>query len=364
MDFIPLKYYFDFFINSALVMMMFTLLHTIILNGNESKVIAFNKIFGLLSFIILTLYIGLRPLSEYYFVDMRTYADIFRRYQYGAPIFDEGDFGFNLFSFLLAKVVSLKTYFLICAFLYIAPLYFATKKWFPNYSFFVFFMLFCSFSFYPYGVNGMRNGIATSFFILGISYRDKRILMVLWLFISIMFHKSMMLPLVVFTLANVYHNTKAYFMGWLASIFLSLTMGGVWVSLFISLGFGDDRLSGYLNASADADKFSSTGFRFDFLIYSALPILMGYYYVFKNNYQNRHYHIILRTYLLCNAFWVLVIRANFSNRFAYLSWFLMALVIFYPLFKDHIWKNQFKKAGYLMLAYFSVTYILALILTK
>lgn len=33
-------------------------------------------------------------------------------------------------------------------------------------------------------------------------------------------------------------------------------------------------------------------------------------------------------------FWVLVIRANFSDRFAYLSWFMYALVMMYPLLES------------------------------
>ena len=44
-------------------------------------------------------------------------------------------------------------------------------------------------------------------------------------------------------------------------------------------------------------------------------------------------HNIPIIYLTANAFWILVIRSSFSNRFAYLSWFLMAIIIFYPFFK-------------------------------
>ena len=36
-------------------------------------------------------------------------------------------------------------------------------------------------------------------------------------------------------------------------------------------------------------------------------------------------------YILANTFWILVIRANFSDRFAYLSWFIYSAVLIYPL---------------------------------
>ena len=42
------------------------------------------------------------------------------------------------------------------------------------------------------------------------------------------------------------------------------------------------------------------------------------------------YARLVNTYLLANAVWVLAIHASFSNRFAYLSWFMMPWVLLYP----------------------------------
>ena len=42
------------------------------------------------------------------------------------------------------------------------------------------------------------------------------------------------------------------------------------------------------------------------------------------------YARLVNTYLLTNALWILVIHASFSNRFAYLSWFMMPWVLLYP----------------------------------
>ena len=42
------------------------------------------------------------------------------------------------------------------------------------------------------------------------------------------------------------------------------------------------------------------------------------------------YARLVNTYLLANALWVLVINTSFSNRFAYLSWFLMPWTLLYP----------------------------------
>lgn len=361
-DFIPLRFYYDFFINGALILLLFTLLHTFYLKGGETIVIAYNHLLGFFSFALVFLYIGLRPLSEYYFIDMATYAHIFKQYEAGAPLDPDGDWAFNFFTYISANSVSLRTYFIFCALLYIAPLFIACLRWFKHYYFFVFFMLICSYSFYAYGVNGMRNGIATSFFVLGLSYDKNQLGKWGFLLFAALFHKSMMLPAVCYITASIYNNPKAYLIGWGGSIVLSLVMGSFWIGLFSSLGFDDDRASAYLTQAQDSGKFSSVGFRWDFLFYSAIPIALGYYYIFKLKFQDLIYNKIFGTYLLANSFWVLVIQANFSNRFAYLSWFLMALVIFYPLFKKDIWTDQFKKAGIIMFGYFAITYILTVIL--
>jgi hypothetical protein len=42
------------------------------------------------------------------------------------------------------------------------------------------------------------------------------------------------------------------------------------------------------------------------------------------------YARLVNTYLLTNGLWVLVIHASFSNRFAYLSWFMMPWILLYP----------------------------------
>jgi hypothetical protein len=68
--------------------------------------------------------------------------------------------------------------------------------------------------------------------------------------------------------------------------------------------------------------------------------------------------------VFANAFWILVIRANFSNRFAYLSWFMMALVIIYPFLKSQLMPNQNKVLARVILFYFAFTFLMNVILAK
>ena len=146
------------------------------------------------------------------------------------------------------------------------------------------------------------------------------------------------------------------------SIIISLFWGGRVESLFASIGF-DDRLSDYIHPDVEEDLFTVTGFRWDFLLYSAMPVLLGYYVVIKKKVFNSTYLLLLGTYIYANAFWIMVIRAEFSNRFAYLSWFLYPIVLAYPLMKLKIWpKTQGRKTAVIMTAHLAFTLIMVFLL--
>jgi hypothetical protein len=328
---------------------------------NSIKIIRYNNNFGICISVFVLLYIGLRPIHGV-FLDMTTYNRAFLRYAKGAMIVSANDLFFHVFTKFLSSFVSASTYFFICATLYVVPLYVVCKKWFHTYWLYGFLFLVCAFSFWAYGTNGIRNGIAGSLFLLGVS-REKRLWQVIWFILAIGFHKTMLLPIAGFVLANFYNQPKKMIVFWVLSIPASLVAGGVFETFFGSLGF-DDRLEYLAEDDIDSDKFSSIGFRWDFVAYSAAAIYAGWYYIVKKGYRDKVYFWLFNTYVFANAFWILVIRANFSNRFAYLSWFMIGLVIIYPLLKQKIISSQHKKIGLILLAYFAFTFLMNVILIK
>ena len=72
----------------------------------------------------------------------------------------------------------------------------------------------------------------------------------------------------------------------------------------------------------------------------------------------RVFNTIAIVYLLSNAFWIMVIRASFSNRFAYLSWFIYPLVLAYGVIRLHIWKDQDRKAAIILLGHAGFTILM------
>lgn len=318
---------------------------------------------GVILLFFVVLYIGLRPVSGKYFGDMGIYAKFFKEYQAGRIVTTTKDAFFHHFMKYLSFYIESSTFFLICSILYVVPLYLVSKKWFKEYWFYGFLMFIASFSFWGYGTNGIRNGIAGSLFLLGIS-RDKRIWQIVWIVIAIQFHKSMILPTLGFLLAQIYNNPKIIILFWLLCIPLSLVGGSFWESFFANLGFQDERVSYLIDIDANKDEFSSTGFRWDFLLYSSTAVFSGWYFIVKKNYQDKFYYALFNTYVFANAFWILVIRANFSNRFAYLSWFMIAAVIVYPFLKNYFISNQHKVLSVILIIYFSFTFLLNVILSK
>jgi len=354
LDFLPIEIYTPLYYYIIAMVVIFTyikLQRGILSNKNDITLVLF-----------VIIYIGLRPISGF-FIDMISYSRQFISIQNGYNNLKSNDLGFDIFMLLSTKIMTVNFFFFLCAFLYVYPLYMVCKKWFPTYWFYAFLLLVCSFSFWAYGTNGIRNGIAGSLFLLGIS-RDKRVWQILFIFLAINFHKTMLLPTMGFVIAQFFNKPKIIIAFWVLSIPLSLAAGGFWESFFANLGFEDDRLSYLTEGNVNDDDFSSTGFRWDFLAYSATAIFAGWYFIVKKAFEDKIYYWLFNTYVFANAFWILVIRANFSNRFAYLSWFMMALVIIYPFLKSQLMPNQNKVLARVILFYFAFTFLMNVILAK
>jgi len=317
------------------------------------------KFWGVLLLSCVLFYIGFRPISIV-FTDMKLYTEIFKNFQlYGAQMLENPrDYFFDVFTLVCSKIMSVHMYFFTCACLYVIPLYVVSVKWFKKRWVYMFLVLVVSFSFWNFGTNGLRNGIATSLFLLAIS-RDKLLWKIIWLIVAINIHLTMFLPFVGFSIATLYNKPKQFLIFWFACIPISIIAGGAFQVLFSRL-MGDERSSYFIEEAISS--FSSSGFRWDFLIYSSTAVFSGWYYIFKRNFKDKFYSVLYSTYLFANGFWILVIKANFSNRFAYLSWFMLAVVIFYPWLKEYLVQKQHIKLGYLILTYALFTFFMNVII--
>lgn len=361
----PAQYYYSIFIYSVLLL---SIVQYIGLQSTSQYTLLINRkgmggmIVYCIAFIII---VGLRPVS-FHFGDTINYAHTYYGYQRGIILYNPNSSEW-LFNWMMAKaslIMNVQGFFLIVEVLYVAPMLWACKRLFPKNVYLA--MLFClgAFSFFTYGTNGIRNGMACSLVLLALSFitgtRREKLIAGILCFCAFNVHHSTALPILCMIIACFYKNTRMIMCFWLLSIVISLLAGGIVENFFARLGF-DDRLGGYINSHQYDDSFSRIGFRWDFLLYSVMPIWLGWYIVIKKKIANQNYQLLLNIYILCNAFWVMLIRSSFSNRFAYLSWFMYPLVLAYPLLSLPIWKEQGKKTGLILMGHVFFTYLMWLI---
>lgn len=363
-DWIPLGIYTAIYYHLMFFLMLITLVHAYLNNLFDESAKAFSIVTGFFLLMFIVLYMGNRPVSGRAFTDMATYAQKYRAIQQGGDVIIVKDFVFNYFMVACSKVMTERWFFFLCGLIYTIPCYVFARKFCGAYWYWVFFIFVGSFQFWPYGTNGIRNGLGTSIFILALCFYDRKIVMYALMALAFGMHSSVIIPIAAFVTSGVYKNPKVYLYIWLAAIPLSLAGGSFWEGFFGGLGLGDDtRAEDYLTkGNVNNDQFAATGFRWDFLLYSSLAVFAGWYYIFKKKVTDKFYIHLWGTYMIANAFWILVIRANFSNRFAYLSWFLMAPIIAYPLLRYKLFPNQGRILGVVISLYYLFTYILFLIL--
>lgn len=361
-DFIPIYNYTHYFDLTILCMVLLAVwqCHTgSILQKNTTTL---NAMWGVIFTTLLILYMGLRPV-HYVFGDTMNYAKGFYGILNSPEPFQwdwEGEWLFYNLLEWFAKFSDIHSFFLLCAFCYVFPLWLATQRIFKSYYYIPFLVILGMFTFWQYGVNGIRNGIGASIFILALTYINRLPVAITLCILACGFHKSVYLMVVAATLTYFIKNSYYYLAGWIGALVASYIAGGTIQSYLATSNIlgEDDRFSGYLtgdNMIGEVVQMSMV-FRWDFVIYSSMAVIVGYYFIFRRNFKDEYYHWIYNTFLATNAFWLLIIRAAYSNRFAQISWFIMPLVLIYPFMKQRFWTNHEKMLGYALLVFYAFAF--------
>lgn len=266
---------------------------------------------------------------------------------------------YNLMKFF-AHHSDVTTFYLFCAAIYVGCLWVAMVRMFGRHYYIPFLVILSMFTFWQYGVNGIRNGMGASMFILAMTFVEKLPIAFLLCFMATGLHKSIFLMAASATLAWFIKNSYLYLAGWVVCVVVSYFIGDVIQTYLGGFGFGDDRFSNYLTYTEEqmrSDGFIvSMTFRWDFILYSLMGVGVGWYFIFKREFQDEYYHWIYNTFLITNSFWVLIIRAAYSNRFAQISWFIMPLVLIYPFMKQRFWKNHERMTGFALILFYAFTF--------
>lgn len=333
-------------------------------SGNQLQDEVSTPLIPLAISILLVFWIGMRPISGVAFGDTANYAMEYANKRVGIVSMDWHSEWIWQWLMMACKGagLSVHVFFTIVEAGYILSAFWAVKRFMPSNPMLGMLFVWASLMFFTFGTNGLRNGLACHLILLAISflYDSKYTVGIILCLVAFGIHRSVMLPITM-SLVSLFliRSPQWVIYFWIASIGVSLVAGNAVTSFFSSLGF-DDRMSSYA-MRGDMSQFSRIGFRWDFLLYSAMPIWMAWYVCVKRQIRENWYNALCVTYCLCNAFWVMVIRSSFSNRFAYLSWFLYPIIVAYPLVNLPVWAEQNRNSGIILLVYCGFTLFMQII---
>lgn len=299
--------------------------------------------------IFMIFFIGTRPISGRYFLDMGGTASTWSYWDWGVFSFswDETNKLYdNLRAYMSTAGFPVEDFFFLIAVIYFGTMLGACRRLFPKDTYFAYLVFLAAFSTFSYGTNGIKAGSAASIFMLALAYHDKPIVTIVLSLISWGFHHSMVMVVASYLIVYFFHKPKWFFMLWGLSVLIAAAHITVFQNWFASIA--DEQGQTYLYG------IGKKGFRLDFVLYSVVPVVVGFYAVFKKEIQSRLYEIILCLYLMTNATWMLCMHASFNNRIAYLSWFQYPVVLIYPFLKEDWGENQYplvKKIAYGHLAF-------------
>ena len=342
----------------TIIVFVFCTLSCISINASNSERDSLSPLSPLLGALLsLISVIGITNCPGGYGSDKSRYVEMF---EYAESLDFSKDIAWQYFTYYAKVIFSNEwLYFFIIALFYVGCYNFFANKFFAKgYKSYFLILAIGSMGFYAYGMNTLRAGVALGFVLLAFSFRKSILLYLFFFFVAISFHKSMFLPLTIFSLLFFYKNTKTCIVCWGIMLIISFLDINYFSDLVqTELSDMDERVVGYM-AAVENPLYSKAGFRWDFIFYSLFPMFIGCYYVLKQGFDDEFYIQILNTYILVNAFWLIVIRIPFTDRFAYLSWFLIPIILIYPLTKFSFFKNQQGLASLMIFVMVFVNFIL------
>ena len=309
--------------------------------------------------LFLVLFIGLRPVSEMYFVDMEAYSSY-----YALRLGDPFDFNWstdniifdNYLLFLSSRGIPQEVFFLSIALIYFGCMAWACACLFPRDKMAAFLVCLGALSAFSYATNGIKAGAAASIFLVAIAMYERRKLLwtILFALLSLGFHHSMIVPIAAFIICHFVKNPKFYYAIWVFSFVVALLHISFFQQLFA--GLADEQGASYLLGEGEHIRHDILGgFRIDFILYSAVPILIGWIATTKKRIQSKPYNFVLNLYILTNSIWILCMYAEFTNRIAYLSWFMLPIVIIYPFLKEEWGPSQYHTFHWVALGHLGFT---------
>ncbi len=322
--------------------------------SDDGRYVTFNKSYGVALVIFVIILIGLMPITGFYTADRGNYVSWYILYVGKEFSFNWSSANYlfeNAYRYVACHDFPPSYLFLPLSTIYFVCMFWACNKFFPKDGFLAFVVYLGAFSTYSYGVNGAKAGAAASLFLLAIAFHNDKKKAALFCFLSLGFHHSMLVPILVFVITHFVKNRSIYLYAWLVSCVFA-ALGITTIQEFFA-NYSNEKGASYL-AVSDSIR-SVSGFRPDFILYSAVPIYLGYYFHKKFNIKSDTYDFLLNLYTGTNAIFILCSHGIFINRIAYLSWLIYPVVLIYPFLNCYLGINHNRFLLYTVLGHLSFT---------
>ena len=303
--------------------------------------------------LLLTVFIGFRPVGYEGFMDSPMYKDFFRIADtYKISPMTNKDLVFGYFILLTSYITNYRGFFMICTLVSIGLAVLLSRSVSKKYWLLFFICHIASLYYWSYNVFGIRQGMASAIFLYAIFVKNKWWAGLLML-VSFGTHFSLGLPVLGYFLSAFINKVdKRFYWIWCLAIPISYFFG-IRIEYFIAENFPDKR------AFYFTENVPEQVFRWDMIAYSFVIMAISYYYIFIEKIKDTTYHRIVNIFIFANTIFLFFVRVNHAHRFAYLSWCLASLIIFYPFFISggERLKNKYRVFSKTLLAIFTFVVI-------
>ncbi|GBD61280.1 hypothetical protein TEH11_0963 [Tetragenococcus halophilus subsp. halophilus] len=244
--------------------------------------------------------------------------------------------GFVTFQWFLSQVsISYFFFILISTLLILLIIIVALKKVisFTQLPLFIFGYL-SLFSFYSLVNNVLRQGFSAAFLLLMLVFleKNKYIRAIFSLIVALSFHMSALIGAILIVLYKIKVPFKVYVYTYIITALTMLFNLNQRIVSLLSFSF-TNTIDNYLQQYTSEASLTSYGEtnRLDFLLFSLFWFFLALFFYKKFLYSDLFYLLVVKAYAVYGSIFFLFGFISFSDRLAVYSWFLIPLVLFYPL---------------------------------
>lgn len=244
--------------------------------------------------------------------------------------------GFVIFQWFLSKIhISYFFFISISTLLILLVIIIALKKvvTYNKIPLFIFGYL-SLFSFYSLLNNVLRQGFSAAFLLLMLVFleKNKYALAVFFFLVALSFHMSALIGAILIVLYKMKFPIKVYVCTYLVTALTMLLNLNQKIISLVSFSF-TNTIENYLQQYTSESSLSSYGEtnRLDFLLFSLFWFFVALFFYKKFLYGDSFYLLVIKAYAVYGSIFFLFGFISFSDRLAVCSWFLIPLMLFYPL---------------------------------